>query len=154
MRLIDVLSGLIFCIFIFGCSGSRPTNLGVDNGGLTPCPEKPNCVSSQAKDNKHFCESFPYSIEKSVAFNCLKEIISAQKRTTIVFETDNYLHVEFKTALFRFVDDVEFYFPENEPVVHFRSASRLGHSDFGVNKKRIENIRILFIEKLQGKVNR
>lgn len=136
---------------MISCTGTRPTNIGVLNGKLTPCPEKPNCVSSQADDAKHFSEFFAYTTEKSVAFNCLKEIISTQKRTFIVSETANYLHVEYKTACFRFVDDVEFFFPDNEPVVHFRSASRLGYSDLGVNKRRIEEIRMLFTEMIKDR---
>ena len=145
--------GIALSVFIIGCAGTRPTSIGVYSGSLTPCPEKPNCVSSHAKDKKHFSESFPYTTEKSVAFNCLKEIISGQTRTTIVSETDNYLHVEYKTAFFGFVDDAEFYFPENESVVHIRSASRLGYSDLGVNRKRMEGLRALFIEKLKDKIN-
>ena len=141
---------IIVCVFfIVGCTGTRPSSLGVHDGLLNPCPKKPNCVSSQEEDEKHYSESFSYDTEKSMAFNYLKEIVSAQKRTEIVSETSNYLHVEFKTAFFRFVDDVEFYFPDNTSIVHFRSASRLGYSDFGVNKKRIENIRTLFSEKLK-----
>ncbi len=151
MGKVIIMFGIVLSVFIIGCTGTRPTSIGIVNGGLTPCPAKPNCVSSQAKDKKHFSESFPYTTEKSVAFNCLKEIISGQKRTTIVFETDSYLHVEYKTACLGFVDDAEFYFPENESVVHFRSASRLGYSDLGVNKKRIEGLRTLFNEKLKDK---
>jgi len=64
-------------------------------------------------------------------------------RAEIATDKENFLHVEFTSKIFRFVDDVEFYF--NEPgVIHFRSASRIGHSDMGVNRHRIEEIRHLF----------
>ena len=62
-------------------------------------------------------------------------------RTSIVEERADYLYAEFASRLLGFVDDVEFYFPPNERIIHVRSASRLGHSDFGVNRKRIEDIR-------------
>jgi len=64
-------------------------------------------------------------------------------RTVIVTENDTYLHVECKSAMMGFVDDVEFYFPQ-EKVIHVRSASRLGYSDLGVNRKRVEQLRELF----------
>lgn len=151
MRKIMILLGVALSVFMIGCTGTRPTTIGINNGSLSPCPAKPNCVASQAADEKHFSESFQYTTEKSVAIKCLKEIILSQPRTTIVSETDNYLYAEYTTACFRFVDDVEFYFPENEQVIHFRSASRLGYSDLGVNKKRIEAIRLLLTEMLKGK---
>ena len=53
----------------------------------------------------------------------------------------DYLYAEYSSALFGFVDDVEFYFPPETHIIHVRSASRLGHSDLGVNRKRIEAIR-------------
>lgn len=151
MRKIAIVFGMVLSVFMIGCSGTRPTNIGINNGSLSPCPSKPNCITSQAADEEHFSESFQYSVDKSVALNILKKIILSQPRTKIVSETDNYLYAEYTTACFRFVDDVEFYFPENEQVVHFRSASRLGHSDLGVNKKRIESIRLLFTEMLNDK---
>ncbi len=71
----------------------------------------------------------------------LKKIILQMKRTKIVTETNVYLHVEFTSAIWRFVDDVEFFFDGAKKLVHVRSASRLGYSDFGLNRKRVENIR-------------
>lgn len=146
-----IMAGLILAVFIIGCTGKRPTNIGVHDGSLIPCPSKPNCVSSTAADEKHFSESFQYATDRTTAIQCLKEIILSQKRTKIVKETDDYLHAEYTTACMRFVDDVEFYFPPNEPVVHFRSASRLGYSDLGVNRKRIEGLRLLFSEMIKSK---
>ena len=63
------------------------------------------------------------------------------ERTTIIEETDNYLYAEFKSKLMGFVDDVEFYRDPAANVVHVRSASRLGKSDAGVNRQRVEEIR-------------
>ncbi len=79
----------------------------------------------------------------------MKSIIGSMKRTRIVSERGNYLHVEFTSALWRFVDDVEFYFDDSVKVIHLRSASRLGKSDFGVNRKRMEAIRNAW--KVRGK---
>ena len=71
----------------------------------------------------------------------LRKIILQMKRTKIVTETKNYLHAEFASAIWRFVDDVEFSFDDHAKLIHVRSASRLGYSDFGVNRKRVEAIR-------------
>lgn len=136
--------GLTICgLMILGCSGKVSQHGGVQNGMLSPCPAKPNCVGSQAEGERHKIEPIHYAGGKSAAFDKLKKIVISLERAGLVEENDDYLRFEFKSALFGFVDDVEFYFPE-EPVIHVRSASRLGYSDFGVNRKRIEKVRRLF----------
>jgi uncharacterized protein (DUF1499 family) len=125
------------------CAGSRPDNLGISDGRLSDCPASPNCVNSQAGDDKHKVAPFTYDGSREDAFSRLKKAVSALKRTQIVEERADYLRIECTSALFRFVDDVEFYFPE-ENVIHVRSASRLGYSDLGVNRKRVEKLRELF----------
>jgi uncharacterized protein (DUF1499 family) len=135
------LSGIVFSLFLIGCTGVRPANLGVKDGRLAPCPETPNCVSSQSTDKDHAIAPLSYSSSGSEALADLKKIIQQMKRTRIVTETDDYLYVEFTSALWRFVDDVEFSFDEASKTIHMRSASRLGKSDLGVNRKRIEMIR-------------
>jgi uncharacterized protein (DUF1499 family) len=67
-------------------------------------------------------------------------------RMKIVEEKDDYLHAEARSLIFRFVDDVEFYLPAPEKVIHVRSASRVGYSDMGVNRKRVEEIRRRFVK--------
>jgi uncharacterized protein (DUF1499 family) len=62
----------------------------------------------------------------------------------VITETENYIHATFTSRIFRFVDDVEFYFMRDAPVIHVRSASRVGYSDLGVNRKRVEKIRQAF----------
>jgi uncharacterized protein (DUF1499 family) len=129
-------------IGLSACAGTPPTDLGVSNGQLTPCPSSPNCVSSQAvvDDERHFIDALAYSREKEDIFNALVKEIQAQQRTKITRLEGNYIRAEFSSAVFGFVDDVEFYFPE-ESLIHVRSASRKGKSDFGANRKRIELIR-------------
>lgn len=73
----------------------------------------------------------------------LKDVIRSLPRTQLVEENEGYLHYEFTSLLLRFVDDVEFLFDEGTKTIHFRSASRTGYSDFGVNRRRMEEIRIL-----------
>ncbi len=142
-----LLSTMIFC-----CTGKRPL-IGVDQGRLSPCPDTPNCVSSMAPtdDKSHFIEPLSYQpADKQQALETLNRVLALQKRTTIVDETETYLHVEFKSKIFRFVDDVEFLFSDHKPLIHIRSASRLGYSDLGANRKRMERIRSRFVDALRA----
>jgi uncharacterized protein (DUF1499 family) len=123
---------------------TRPTNLGVKDGRLAPCPSSPNCVSSQADDEQHRMEPIPFSVSPQEAMNRLKSALASMPRLKIVAEADNYLHAEATSLVFRFVDDVEFSIDEHGKVVHFRSASRAGYSDLGANRKRMEQIRQAF----------
>lgn len=122
-------------------TGKRPSNLGVRDGKLAPCPSTPNCVCSQSEDAEHKIEPLTYKSTPQVAFTQLKQAIESQPRTKIITQSPNYLYAEFTSAIMKFVDDVEFYLDEDAKVIHVRSASRLGQSDLGVNRKRIETIR-------------
>ena len=114
---------------------------------LSPCPDSPNCVSSLAENKKHFIEPIPYHGEKAVAQYELLEILHSFKRARLVTIEENYIHAEFVSFIFRFVDDVEFYFDNAKKLIQVRSASRTGYSDFGVNRRRIEEIRKQFDQK-------
>ena len=133
-------------LLLTGCAETM-SKLGIENGQLKECPTTPNCVNSQAKDKKHFIEPIlitgPPLEAKEHILNILKEL----KRSKIKVVEDNYIRAEFTSRVFRFVDDVEFYFPDTQSkkrIIHVRSASRIGHSDLGVNRKRIEQIRSKF----------
>ncbi|WP_448563274.1 DUF1499 domain-containing protein [Trichothermofontia sp.] len=121
--------------------GTPPTNLGVKAGKLAPCPSSPNCVSSQSQDTQHRIDPLAYSTEGKTAFAALQQVVAQQEHTRILEATDTYLYAEFSTPLLGFVDDVEFWLDEANNVIQVRSASRLGESDLGVNRKRIETIR-------------
>ncbi|MBE9051812.1 DUF1499 domain-containing protein [Nostocales cyanobacterium LEGE 11386] len=125
-------------------AGKRPNNLGVSNGKLAPCPNSPNCVSSQSTDLVHTIAPLTFTSSPEQAIAHLKNIIQSLPRTKIITESEDYLYAEFKSALMGFVDDVEFYVDRNNNVIHVRSASRLGQSDLGVNRQRIETIRAKF----------
>lgn len=125
-------------------AGQRPDNLGIEEGQLPPCPSTPNCVSSQSEDAKHRVEPLSYQSDPAAAFDHLKQIVRGMDHSRIVSESDNYLYAEFTSAILGFVDDVEFYLDQADQVIHVRSASRLGQSDLGVNRKRVEAIRTQF----------
>lgn len=122
-------------------SGTRPHGLGVRHGKLKEVPSSPNVVSSQGADKAHAIAPLAYTGTREEVIRKLRSIIGGTPRARIVEETPDYLYVEYESALLGFVDDVEFYLPAYEKVIHVRSASRLGYSDFGVNRRRIEDIR-------------
>jgi uncharacterized protein (DUF1499 family) len=126
---------------LFSFSGKRPDTLGVKEGKLAACPATPNCVSSQAADADHKVEAIAYTTSASEALAKVKSVVGSMERSAIVNEGSNYLYAEFTSGLMGFVDDVEFYIDDNANVIHVRSASRLGQSDLGVNRKRVEEIR-------------
>lgn len=132
------------CLLLLSLSASRPTNLGIRDGRLAPCPDSPNCVSTQAEDRDHWIAPLTCHGDSAAVIDVLCEIIEQLPRTQVIEKTDNYLYVEFRSAVFRFVDDVEFYVEADSSRVHLRSASRVGHSDLGVNRERMELIRQKF----------
>ena len=115
--------------------------IGIIDGKFYPCPDTPNCVSTLATGKQHKIDPFKYSGALSEAKEKIVKIINSLKRSKIITNKENYIHAEFRTATFRFVDDVEFLFDDSEKIIHFRSRARLGISDMGVNRKRMENIR-------------
>jgi uncharacterized protein (DUF1499 family) len=129
---------------IFSFSGKRPANLGVVDGKLAPCPSSPNCVSSQAADAEHGIAPLTFAGEPKAAIANLQKVILAMPRTKIITIDGNYLYAEFTSAIMGYVDDVEFFANPDKGIIEVRSASRLGESDLGVNRQRIETIRANF----------
>lgn len=111
---------------------------------LAVCPSKPNCVSSTAPDELHAIDPLRFEGEGGVAMARVRAVMADLPRTTLVSEEDEYLHYEVRTRLMRFVDDVEFGLNREQGIIDVRSASRVGYSDMGVNRKRVEDIRIRF----------
>jgi len=123
------------------CCASAPDITTRDPAGrLKPCPSSPNCVSTQATVPGQQMAPLPYRGDRIRSRQLILAIVGAMPRTTIVSQTDDYIHVEFRSRLFGFVDDVAFLFDDEGAVIHFRSASRSGYSDMGVNRKRMEGI--------------
>ena len=127
------------------CAGHAQESRSATPTDLAPCPDSPNCVSTKSKDAGHAMPPLPYLNSGHESMNRLVAIVREMKRATIVSSTPSYLHVEFRSALFRFVDDVEFVLDDSARLIHFRSASRTGYYDFGVNRKRMKEISDLYI---------
>ncbi|QDV48893.1 DUF1499 domain-containing protein [Gimesia fumaroli] len=131
-------------IVLWNTLSGPPENLGVTDRRLSPCPDSPNCVCSQDTSASHEIGPLSYSGSQSDALQHLTEILNKQPRCQIITQEGDYLHAEFRSLCFRFVDDVEFLFDSRQNVIHVRSASRVGYSDMGANRKRMETIRQMF----------
>lgn len=108
---------------------------------LPLCPNSPNCVSSQAADNSHFIAPFKIITQSDEAWTALKQALLSQPRTLITKESTQSLDAEATSFIFRFVDDIKIIFDRDKQLIHIRSASRIGYSDFGVNRQRVEQLR-------------
>lgn len=152
MKTIQRAFFMCVCIFLFGCTIAKNSNLsdqvtaGIDR--LAPCPKSPNCVSSIDPMDEHYVAPLRYTGKKESAYQKLITLIASHQRARIVVEEANYLRAEFRSAILRFVDDVEFLFSAEQPVIDVRSASRVGYYDFGMNRRRIETLRNKWNEKL------
>ncbi|MGH8505439.1 MAG: DUF1499 domain-containing protein [Stenotrophobium sp.] len=127
---------------MFKFSGSRPQQLGVVSGHFSaPATSKPNWVSSMADaaDRKHYIAPLVCAGGTEPAMSKLKQALSGLPRVQIVKVAPDYLYAEFSSALMGYVDDVEFYCDGKR--LHVRSSSRLGYSDLGANRKRVESLR-------------
>ncbi|MBL0062789.1 MAG: DUF1499 domain-containing protein [bacterium] len=127
-----------------------PTKLGVFWGYFKPCPESPNCVSSQATREEQKIAPLSFvGTDRPTAYKLLREVISEMPRSDVLVSREDYVHVEFQTKWLRFRDDTEFSLNDTTGTIEVRSASRIGTNDGGVNRKRVEEIRTRFNEKLQ-----
>lgn len=130
-----------FCIYV-GFANKLPKGLGVTDGLLKACPSTPNCVSTQASadDSIHYAEAIAYSGERKDIQLLIESYMLSQGNAHLVSSSLGYVHFEVKSKIVGYIDDVEFYLPETEKLVHFRSASRVGYSDRGVNRSRMEKV--------------
>ena len=108
---------------------------------LPPCPDTPNCVSSQSTDPEHYIAPVAFTGPAEQAMQRMQRVLSELPRSSSILQTGDYSHFEVRSLVFRFVDDIECLLDAENQVIHIRSASRTGHSDFGVNRRRVEHIR-------------
>jgi uncharacterized protein (DUF1499 family) len=121
-------------------SHTVPVAVGLTDGHLSPCPSTPNCVSSQAQNESAQVQPLVYSGPPEVAWRRLQHTVR-DLGGKIVTQQKGYFHATFTTPLFRFVDDVEFLLDKQAGVIQVKSSSRVGSSDLGTNRKRVETIR-------------
>jgi uncharacterized protein (DUF1499 family) len=130
------------------CAGPLPNDLGVRDGRLAPCPASPNCVASDADDAQHAIAPLVYTGSAEDAWRAAREAVATLPRSEIFDETNGYLRAECTTALMRYVDDLELQLHASTNSIAVRSASRVGYSDMGANRSRVEELRQLFESRL------
>lgn len=143
MKINSIKLATIISIFILlqGCASLMNRQLGMNNDVFSPCPSSPNCVSSMDEETNHFVEPICYqNISTYDAKSALIELLNEEQQCEIIIDKKHYIHAECKSKFFNFIDDVEFYFPLNEKLIHVKSAARSGYYDFGKNRARINRI--------------
>ena len=128
-------------LFMGGC-GSNPVAKGVNGNQLADCPSSPNCISSTAQSEDKFYPHLTYQGTTEQAKHKLMEVLNAYPGAEIANNGDHYIHAQFTTAIMRFTDDAEFLILEDG--IQVRSASRVGYSYLGKNRKRMDEIRESF----------
>lgn len=138
---------IIVIVLLIGLSvaSRKQPELGLVEGQLRPCPATPNCVCSEYPGKDSYIEPLAYAGPVDAAWTSIRRVV-AQTGGEVIVAKDNYLHAVYQTPLLRFVDDVEFRLDAEQAVIHVRSASRVGRSDLGANRKRGEKIRERFGE--------
>jgi uncharacterized protein (DUF1499 family) len=137
LTIITILTLVVGSGYVYDQNTQVPT-LGVENGQLKALSSKPNNVSTQAKSEEKRIPVLPAKETPEATIAALKTAIDQYGHARIVKETQDYLYVVFTTSVVRFHDDAEFWIDIKNNQVHFRSASRVGYSDMGLNRKRYE----------------
>lgn len=133
--------GLGALLLLAACGAEPPAHLRQADGPLAACPHRPNCVFSLAADATHHIEPLQYAGAAQHAREALIKVIESMPGGKVVQASSDYVRAEFTSARLKFVDDVEFLIPADTGVIQVRSASRVGFSDRGVNRARVEAIR-------------
>ena len=141
-----IVTGIILLVVFLAANknSAAPSTLGVKEGALSPLPDSPNAVSSQTDQAAKRVDPLPYSGTLEETKTLVKKAAAEFGGAQILADGPDYLHMVFTVPIIPFKDDVEFFFSEKERVVHYRSASRVGYSDLGVNRKRYERLRSLY----------
>ena len=124
---------------------SKPETVGLRDNSLQNCGSKPNCVCSLQNDSAHGIAPFQIRENVNSSMEKLSKIIRSMNGARIIFSREDYLYAEFKTSFFGFIDDVEFHVNKSANRIEVRSASRLGYSDLGLNRSRVESIRVKYL---------
>ncbi len=140
LTVVAILTAVVLVRFAMLGQGSKAGQApGLVSGSLSPCPDKPNCVCSEFdEDAAHYIAPLDHAgVSAQSAMGELLQFIE-DLGGDVVVSNDEYLAATFSSSLFGFVDDVEYRLDPSQKRIQIRSASRVGHSDLGVNRKRAE----------------
>ena len=136
---------MIVSLFIHGINSRKGSAPGLIDGKLSQCSKKPNCVCSEVKgDAEHYIKPLLISSGDDIENLSIAKVVLKEMGGVLKLEDKNYILFNFTSAIFGFVDDMEIHLNKN--TIHFRSASRVGTSDFGVNRKRVNEFKKIYQE--------
>jgi uncharacterized protein (DUF1499 family) len=135
------IGSLMFVTILWGCSGNPAERHNSESSGFLDCPDTPNCVSSLAKNPKYRVEPFRLKKDPKTSWDVVKKTVELLPRTKVVSADNSDIHAECRSLIFRFVDDLTLHLTPSNGIIHLRSASRIGYSDLGVNRRRVETLR-------------
>ncbi len=118
-----------------------PAGLGVNGGRLAPMPKSPNAVSSQTEDPEKRVDPFPFKANLADSVEAVLKALDSYGNITVIEKKQDYIHAVSTTPTMHYHDDIEFYFNQADGIVEFRSGSRIGHSDMGLNRERYEALK-------------
>lgn len=131
----------IICSRWYSAEYSHPQGLGLVNGGFSECGSNPNCVSSQTTQKKKYIAPLNTHDTEELAWLMLSEVVGEMPQAILITEYERYRHYQFTSPLMGFIDDVELLFDPTKKQVQVKSASRVGKSDMGANRSRVELLR-------------
>ena len=144
MRLVKLPTAalMVFLPMLLSCAGTLPAHLATPVAELEACPSTPNCVSSASSEEASQIEPLRLAVAPDAAWQALRKAVSELPRTRVVTDQEGYLHAESRSALIGYVDDLELMLRADDgEIIDIRSASRVGRSDLGVNRQRVESLR-------------
>lgn len=147
--MLGLSAALLLILVVLAFMSRRPGPLGLASDRLRLCPETPNCVNSEEKGNGASTRPLAFEGPSASAWQVAKRTVEELGGTVKVDEGD-YLWATFSSRVFRFVDDLELRLDLQERLIHVRSAARVGYSDLGVNRKRVDELRAGFLRRMEA----
>jgi uncharacterized protein (DUF1499 family) len=139
--LIALIMLIIFGSRWYNTEYAHAKNLGLSKGQLIECGKNPNCVSSQTTQSSMRIAPINASDTPELTWLMLRDLVETIPQAILITENETYRHYQFTTPLMGFIDDVELLYDRKKQLIQVKSASRVGQSDFGANRKRVELLR-------------
>ena len=149
--MIYIFIGLFLFMLLRGIMSNfqRPSSSTIP-AQLATCPDSPNCVCSQDESPDHQIDPLNVPSHITDPISLLRQLLQQMPRTKITLDTNNYLRAECTSLIMRYVDDIEFLWIPDKNLIHLRSASRVGYSDMGVNRQRLDKLRLQWLDKISA----
>ncbi|WP_127717074.1 DUF1499 domain-containing protein [Halobacteriovorax sp. HLS] len=127
--LLFIIIAFLMRLYNLGLNSQKmsPTSLKENSSTLMKCTSELNCVKSSILTQENKIQN-------------IVKVLASKPQYKVVKVEKNYLYFTDQSSIFGFVDDVEFLYEENLKKLHYKSSSRVGKSDLGANKKRIDRI--------------